>query len=863
MEILKSLLKKSINFGASALLLVSTLLPTLGMLPSQTASAQTNAPTTGGQALQPTIYDTYDTGNHAYSGEQNNTSYYNIGGNDNPTITGNWFNLVNNHTSKVGFAVFKGAILTSQSFTLSSTMKVQGTALVGAQFSDAGDSTGFILTPSSVNQLQANIPNATGPNLGITGLSNTYFLGRDLYFNSGSSLDGSAGTLGTGWQNGGSDEIAIRNTLLGGTLNPASYSSSNGQSDNNQPTTTNGQAWMRATDDSYALGVDSGVPATVQEPITVSWTPDATNSAPAGYNSGTLSFKLTAQTTSNGLPSGLGGASVNGGSSGYTLQTKCVLQNSMSIGYVGATGGNYGNLSISLNGASGALPRGSQPAKVNYINAVTGKKISALPSSTIIANVGDRVGVVAPDGTVSSTVGLPGLYQYSAPLVPTGYTAYSKVTYGGSFDTNGVLSGDSASDPNDSTNTTSSLTIANVDANATTNANSINVYYTPQSVTSHLYQALAANTPGSYTLTDSQIKSLGGSDFTGFASSTGSIGWSGNPGLGSVVSGTNLSGLSSNTPLSLTGATEGTYTYPSLTVPTGYSIDKIYYQNTDNTWTTYSGTSGWAQLQTDHPQVNASPDTILVTYAPLIQSPTLSASFVGRGTIPSNFVVNFQDESGNSWQAPTGSLIPTDVISATDTALNNQVANYSGWYCASYIDPLVSNMAASLSDAVANANGVVNGSNNNYQAILNYQGTISLSVPSIIDFGTHTISGNTQNLTGQMEDNSGNAQGVIVTDGRATPDNGNLSWTLNVEQSQPLTSPLGLSFSDSFLSYNGTAMTLNSPLLVASDENSSTGKITEVLKSDSKSFTLLTPNNLQVPNASYQGGLTWTLITAP
>lgn len=862
MVTLKNLLKKSTNLGANALLLVSTLLPTLGILPTQTATAATNAPTTGAQALQPIVYDTYDTGNHTYSGEQNNVSYYNLGGNDSTTIAGNWFNLVNNHQSKVGFAVFKGAVNTSQSFTLKATMKIQGTALVGASFTDAGDSLGFILTPSSASTLQQNIPNATGPNLGITGLSNTYFLGRDLYFNSGSSLDGNSGSLGLGWQNGGSNESVIRNTLLNGTLNPAAYSSGNGMSNNDQIATTNGQAWQVAPDDNYTLGVNSGVPATVQEPIEISWAPDAVSTAPAGYNSGTLSYRQVSQTTSNGAL--IGASNVNGGPNGYVLTTRVNLQTSMTIGYVGATGGNYGNLSISLNGASGTLPRGTQNATVNYINAVTGKKVKVLPSSTIIANVGDRLGVAAPGGATSSSPGLPGVYKYSAPVLPSGYTAFSKVTYGGTFNSNGVLSGDVQTDPNDSTNTTGTLTVANIDANTASSTNVINIYYTPQTITSHVYQALAPNTPGSYSLTDAQIKTLGGTDFAGFTSSTGTIGWSGNPGLGSQVIGSNLSGLTSSTPLSMIGSTDGGYTYPTVTIPAGYSLDKIYYQNTDNTWTTYQGTAGWAQLQSEHSAINAVADTILVTYAPLTQSPTLAATFVGKGTNPSDFKINFQDDSGNTWTAPTGTPIPTNIVNATNNEMNTQIANDTGWYCASYIDPLVGTTASSLSDAVANADGVVNGSNNDYVAVLNYQGTIALSVPSVIDFGTHTISGNSQNLTGKMEDSSGNPQAVIVTDGRATPDNGNLSWTLNVEQTQQITSSsLGLSFMDSLMAYNGTVMTLNSPILVGSDNNSSTGKVTEVLNSDSKFFTLTAPNNLQVPKANYQGEVTWTLATAP
>lgn len=74
----------------------------------------------------------------------------------------------------------------------------------------------------------------------------------------------------------------------------------------------------------------------MQEPITVTWTPDTTNTGAAGYTSGTLAFNLQAQTTSNGAL--IGASAVNGGTAGYTISTKMSLQNSLSIGFVGGTG---------------------------------------------------------------------------------------------------------------------------------------------------------------------------------------------------------------------------------------------------------------------------------------------------------------------------------------------------------------------------------------------------------------------------------------------------------------------------------------------------------------------------------------------
>ena len=127
--------------------------------------------------------------------------------------------------------------------------------------------------------------------------------------------------------------------------------------------TQNGTAYTFATDTSYALGVASPITSSVQEPITVTWTPDATNTASTGYTSGTLTFNLIAQTTSNGAL--IGASAVNGGTGGYTLTTHTNLQNSLTVGFVGGTGGNYGNLSVSLNGATITGSKGTEPVPIN------------------------------------------------------------------------------------------------------------------------------------------------------------------------------------------------------------------------------------------------------------------------------------------------------------------------------------------------------------------------------------------------------------------------------------------------------------------------------------------------------------------
>lgn len=643
----KNLLKKSTNLGANALLLVSTLLPTLSVFSAQTVHATTQAPSTGGQALQPTVYDTYDTGAHncsdsSLSSAIKNTSNWSALGTT--AIAGNWFNLTQNKKNQAGYGIFKAAMDMSQSTSISGMFRTQiYNPTVGQDFNLAGDAVGFILTPTNSAQINANsskpssntrpVNFPTGAGLGIGGLPGSVFVGRDLYYNASSGLlddvtqdiDGAdqwfgqapgpiyATVIRTTYDANKKQILATPGTLYdadAGNLIPDPVGTYNNGS--NYPISK----WEGSS--YYSAGslseIASGIlgKQTEDESVTMTWTPDSAGATTATI-SGTLTYVVQACKSDGSINTGAGSA---------TVSQKLVLPRSMSLGVIGGTGNNYGNISFSNNTSAISGYRGTSNTQVNYINATTGKKIAAYPTSTITANVGDRLAI----GTAASVGGLPRKYTYSAPAVPTGYTAQSKVTFGGSFNASGVLSGDVASttDPNNSGNSTGGLTVLNYDTQGANNPNEINIYYTPKSITSHIYQALSAGSPGSYTLTDSQLKTLGGADFSGFASSTGSIGWAGgNPGLGTQVSGTDTSGLTSSAPLNVSGVTDGAYAYPSLTTPTGYVIDKIYYQNADNTWATYSGQAGWTQLQSDHPNMNGGTNAILVTYAKM-ESGTVS-----------------------------------------------------------------------------------------------------------------------------------------------------------------------------------------------------------------------------------------------
>jgi hypothetical protein len=1136
----KHLLKKSLTIGSSALLLVSTLLPTLGIFPAQNVKAAT---TTGVGTIS--AGTAWDTGNHNYSSQLSSATNYKVAGNNTPSISGNWFNLVNGGTAALGYAIFNGALNTNTGFTLNSTIKLQNTATLGADWAKTGASLGFVLSSASISKLASNTNSGQSSGLGINGLPNTWFIGRDMYSDlhsydsSGNiSYTGPDGTSGVnGWTDGPGTVIAIRRTLSSGTLNPAAYPTVGTSGNYTAVNNNDGQAYSLAEDNGYAAGINTGHAGTAQQPVTLTWVPDTTNSAPSGYVSGTLTFNLQAQTTSNGLPSGLGGASVNGGVAGYTISAKENLPAAVSIGYVGSAGSsltatdstntNTGNLSVSLNNSSSNATRATENVTVNYINSVTGKKISTLAdgktaatSSTVTANIFDRLAIVAPGGTASgpTTPTLQDTYKYVAPAATTflGYTAYNKVTYGGTFDSTGKLTGDVSTDPNDSSNTNNAngLTVANFNQGSS-NSNSINIYYTPagqaswfnygqafgtQNTVANLttypatlasqtgvtgttitsptsipamtagyhyagvkyYDAKAAqnrvfwttsalgwtsptantapstSTAGYYTgysdisaamaaaIKDANAENGGmipvsltsqpANELAGFGSGTPNVflmyyeadkitanftfAWSGGtapanaPTLpsNSSVSGayttaitgaptyTAPTGYTTSVVVSANGATIGTYstlaaalaanskyvgttakpmtfavtvsanqnqvnfnyswakgtpgatdagattanpgklqgslpanstvtagtgaaltTMPASWLPAGYGVQSVATPD-GNTYTSFSYSGTTLTLTGKDVAGNAVTKTATVSSAPndlylaaravyptvssaavqnwlivlnaLTQSPTLQVNFTSAGsgvTVPAGFTLPFQDASGNTYTGMTGAPIPSSVVTATENALKAKVSGsaYNNWYLAHYTNPNgnydQNATTTALANVVALAGGNLLGTSNKYTAQYDYQGVVSFSYPSLIDFGSHLISGTTQNLTGSMKDSNNNPQGVVVNDARAIPTNGSLSWTMSVAQTKDLTSTsvLGLSFSDSMLTFNGTPMTLNNPVTVGSDNASTTGKITTVLPANSTAFKLSAPTALQVPGAKYQGEVTWILQSAP
>lgn len=419
--------KTWLYLGMTLSLLVAGLnpiaLPFIGTVGLIKAIAATS-PIQGGQSLHPATYDTYDTGNHSYNmSDFQNGANYTLGGTARYTTTSGGSTTsstptgyldMTTTTSQVGWASFNGSLDMTKPLALT----VQLNYSTG--YTNAGDALGLILTPATPATMSSNMPTATGGYLGIQGLANTYFLGRDLYSNLSDGNSQQDGQTANGWVSGSGSVMAIRRTDSYGKLEQAQYPLVGTNSSHSPYYDANGQA--------YNLAIESA--SSFSEATTVLWTPDGTNTAAAGYQSGTLQLSIT----------------LASGTTQY-LSVAAQLPDSATLGFVGATGGYGSNLSVNVSSATASVTpqRGTEDVTVNYINSYTGKAISSngWKPSTILANVGDTVTITAPGGSASSTPGVKGTYTYVAPL-PTGYQ-YTNV--------NGTATGASLAITNTSVNT--------------------------------------------------------------------------------------------------------------------------------------------------------------------------------------------------------------------------------------------------------------------------------------------------------------------------------------------------------------------------------------------------------------------------
>ncbi|WP_213534896.1 MucBP domain-containing protein [Lactococcus nasutitermitis] len=344
--------------------------------------------------------NTVDTGNHVYTTTDiANPNLWKVSGNalDTTATTDNFSTtLVQNVGKSAGLGLFQGALDMAYPISFSGVFGVTVNGGVGYKGNamDAGDSLGFILTPESTDDIASNLENnsadAVGQYLGIGGLENSIFAGRDFYSNIGKNgvdnvIPGQ--TINNnifGDNRGGADGISIRQTDASGKL-----------------ITGENYAAAAAPDAGEMISDGNYKDNTISENMTFSWENPVVNSD--GTITGTLVYSVTPLIPSQGETTTI-------------FEKITVPERSLSLGVIGATGGNYSTMTFANNGSTFSAHKGSNSVKVNYIDEATGKTIA--DSSTIEANVGDTITVDSPTSMTGQTG--ENSYSYAAAKI-SGY----------------------------------------------------------------------------------------------------------------------------------------------------------------------------------------------------------------------------------------------------------------------------------------------------------------------------------------------------------------------------------------------------------------------------------------------------------
>ncbi|NEX57558.1 hypothetical protein GTP06_03990 [Lactococcus lactis] len=915
---IKNLLKKSTNIGASALLLVSTLLPILA-LHGETIVSAANATTT----LNPG--GTVDTGNHTWTLDDFQTpgNYTPVGKNTSgarwPSIS--TYDFGTNQSDTSSWLPFNGKVDMTQPILLYGSTYAASADLFGTgSGSKLGDANGVLLTNLSSSQLSNG---STGENLGVGNLgSGTYFIGNNYSYKNTTFLG------------------------LGSKYNTATVIA---QGDGA------GKKVLNASKDYTAKNNSSNI-------FFMNWTNPVLNS------DGTVTGTMTYRSQNAGIE--------------YKAYTQLTVQKSMSIGFMAVTGGNYSQMTVTIDSVSAG--KGVRPVNVNYLNSATGGQLapkgSAWENSTITANVGDKIGVV-PQGNTTNT---SDNYDYFAPVAPTGYTfkstssavtvqtfpsgtanpnqinvSYTPLAQTGGFTFNydptaqrtpAVPSKLSVSGVTDQLFSAYSLNVqknltdkvpagyyiskitsasgkamsgATTDATIkaffalnpsfdTTTAN--NQYQVTLAPTNQLGQvsfdynnSVPTNPPA---LPDTiQLSGLTGSDLS-FVMPTLEPGYVVNEVLGpdnktyssvtEALKGNDHFTTGSNN-FKVTIAAEkqtGTISYnwtsnvpgqngvagelqailPSSSsiwgyggeqlsftpnIPKGYAIDKVVAPD-GKTYVDGSiqGMTALESAQAANPRFIVGANDFAITLRALSKDITLQvnidqSSGTGAPTAPQPYTIA---------TVLTGAPIDATSIDKAQNWLNDWITNKaSGWSIKDFLSPYHQVKYGSLKDAVAVAGaGVVAFSEVNiYQANLVYNGKIDFSsVPTKIDFGENGISSVEKSYQGVL-DNS-----VIVSDTRAT--NLATSWTVSVAQTSPIQEvnsdtevPIlgGVSFMN-YLFYDGQVLT-SSPQIVYSKLAGETGDTVVVDSKSTSPFTLKVPIDFQKADTKFKGTLSWTLTSAP
>lgn len=370
--------------------------------------------------------------------------------------------LVNNQGSSFGALMFNGALDmtgTSPQTLLQGTMTMKGSGY----WDTAGSAVGVILTPESSAQVLSaynagvtytssigsqsvdNYPQGSG--MGIGGLPNSFFLGRDLYYGSSAAhttwsdtaIDGKTSTYAGGITKSPPATLSTYSTAWGSTADSGSNSTlavirqsdSTGTVIHGYPTSTiNGQAvsntsvaapmnpndvktstGMQAYPAAFAPDPDAnntgGTNGYAKEAMKIVWVPNADQTGVAtGQVSGTMTLTITPYVFTNGAYTNtLDTANVT------TLSSPLTVASKMSIGLEATNGGTftYSSENTLFSGTTATAP-----VQVNYVDT-NGNQIAT--PSYITANIGDQIDVVNPANAQDT-------YDYTPPTI-AGYT-YTK-----------------------------------------------------------------------------------------------------------------------------------------------------------------------------------------------------------------------------------------------------------------------------------------------------------------------------------------------------------------------------------------------------------------------------------------------------
>ena len=313
--------------------------------------------------------ETVDTGNHTLDStfQQNKNNWSVLSGSTSwwQWQSDNYFRLANSQTGSWTYHVMNATIDFSKPVSISVPYSYKS-----KNSGSWGDAAGFFLTPEDKATIQKNGPSATGKYLGIQGLPNSFFVGRDPWNNKGFDTSLSDTTK---------ENILIRQTDALGNVE-TSNSVVPGWPQKAVPVT-----YTLVSEGLFQYSYEG------KETQTLTWTNISDNGD--GTYTGTLSLLSSLNST--------------------PLQRTVTMRHQMTFGSVGITGANTGVIleGNATNASSFSATKGTSSVKINYIDNSTNTLIKQAPASSIIANTGDTVGVT--NGTLNSL----DTYDYAAPKI--------------------------------------------------------------------------------------------------------------------------------------------------------------------------------------------------------------------------------------------------------------------------------------------------------------------------------------------------------------------------------------------------------------------------------------------------------------